>query len=75
MYKVEISWHFGELGPHVFTANLKKSVTIAVEPLRVIAWRVGACFVACFVAMTYQQMNRLLEINIPERAQSKRCDG
>jgi hypothetical protein len=29
----------------VFTAYLKNSVTRFVEPLRVIAWRVGACFV------------------------------
>ena len=31
---------------NVLTANLKKSVTIAVDPLSVMACRVGACLVA-----------------------------
>ncbi len=31
---------------YVLTANLKKSVTIAVEPLSVMACRMGACLVA-----------------------------
>lgn len=30
----------------MFAAYLKNSVTKVVEPLRVMAWRVGACFVA-----------------------------
>lgn len=33
----------------MFTAYLKNSVTRFVEPLRVIAWRVGACFVPAIV--------------------------
>ena len=32
----------------MFAANLKNSVTRVVEPLRVIAWRVGACL-TCLV--------------------------
>ena len=41
----------------VFTANLKKSVTIAVEPLSVIAWRVGACFVGIVIVVLVEAVS------------------
>jgi hypothetical protein len=34
---------------HVFTAYLKNSVTRSVDPLRVIDWRMAACFVGGIV--------------------------
>jgi hypothetical protein len=34
---------------HVFTAYLKNSVTSSVDPLRVIDWRMAACFVGGIV--------------------------
>ena len=39
-----------EIVTNVFAAYLKNSVTKVVEPLSVIAWRVGACFVAGILA-------------------------
>ena len=37
-------------GMYVLAAYLKNSVTSFVEPLRVMAWRVGAGFCLCFAA-------------------------
>lgn len=36
---------------HVFAANLKNSVTRFVDPFRVMAWRVGACFVGAMIVV------------------------
>jgi len=44
---------------YVLAAYLKNSVTRLVEPLRVMAWRVGACDVAMVVSA--KQVERVLD--------------
>ena len=43
-----------ETDTNVLTAYLKNSVMRFVEPLRVIAWRVGACFVPAMMVVAQQ---------------------
>ena len=45
---------------HVFAANLKNSVTRFVDPFRVIAWRVGACFVDAMIVIVWMRRERVL---------------